>query len=65
MWNRFKKANSKEIVKLEKTIDITELFSDAINLLISKDDYKDKKLKVIHIIVKMVFIIYIYVILRI
>ena len=45
---RFKKANGKEIVKLE-TIDITELFSDAINLLISKDDYEKNILKIIHI----------------
>lgn len=50
LWNRFKKMNSKSIVKLEKTIDITELSSDAtINLLISKDDYEKNTLKIIHI----------------
>jgi curved DNA-binding protein CbpA len=50
MWNRFKKANSKDIVKLEKTIDITELSKDAIiNLLVSKYDYENNKLKIIHI----------------
>ncbi len=50
LWNRFKKANSKEMVKLEKTIDITELSNDAtINLLISKTDHENNTLKIIHI----------------
>lgn len=50
LWNRFKKVNSKSIVKLEKTIDITELLKDAtINLLVSKHDYENNILKIIHI----------------
>ena len=51
LWLRFKKRYSKEIVKLQKTIDITELYENAsINLLLSNDDFKNKRLKIIHII---------------
>ena len=51
LWMRFKKIYSREIVQLQKTIDITELYESAtINLLISNDDYLNKKLKIIHII---------------
>ena len=48
LWMRFKKRYSKEIVKLQKTIDITELYENAsINLLLSNDDFKNKRLKII------------------
>ena len=51
LWLRFKKRYSKEIVKLQKTIDITELYENAsINLLLSNGDFKNKRLKIIHII---------------
>ena len=51
LWLRFKKRYSKEIVKLQKTIDITELYENAtINLLLSNNDFKNKRLKIIHII---------------
>ena len=51
IWNRFKKRNSKEIVKSKKTIDITELFHDeVINLIVSQKDLVKGTLKTIHII---------------
>ena len=46
---KFKYRNS-QIVKAEKSIDITELFTDeTINLIIKKDDYEKDVLKIIYI----------------
>lgn len=52
LWNRFKGYNkSKQIVKAQKSIDITNLYDDLfINLCISKKDYINNVLKVIFII---------------
>jgi curved DNA-binding protein CbpA len=52
LWNRFKGYNkSKQIVKAQKSIDITNLYDDLfINLCISKEDYINNVLKVIFII---------------
>ena len=51
LWKRFQKVNQKSIVKLQKTIDITSLFDDlTINLVLSKEDYNNKVLKIIYII---------------
>lgn len=51
LWRRFQKVNQKSIVKLQKTIDITSLFNDlTINLVLSKEDYNNKVLKIIYII---------------
>ena len=53
VWNRFKKRTSKEIIKSQKTIDITGLnHNEIINLILSKEDYENKVLKIIHIITK-------------
>jgi curved DNA-binding protein CbpA len=51
LWKRFKKMTSREIVKAQKCIDITELKENiVINLIIKKEDYENKVLKIIHII---------------
>jgi DnaJ-class molecular chaperone len=51
LWKRFQKVNQKSIVKLQKTIDVTSLFDDlTINLVLSKEDYDNQVLKIIHII---------------
>ena len=51
LWKRFKKRNSKDIVKSKKTIDITKLFHDEIiNLIVTQKDVIEGSLKVIHII---------------
>jgi curved DNA-binding protein CbpA len=51
LWNRFKKSSSKCIIKSEKTIDVTKLYQNiVINLLLKKQDYDNKTLKIIHII---------------
>ena len=51
IWDRFKKRNSKDIVKSKKTIDITKLFHDEIiNLIVTQKDVIEGSLKVIHII---------------
>ena len=49
IWNRFKKRNSKEIVKAQKSIDITELNEDTCIHLIVKGK---KSLKIIYIFTK-------------
>ena len=51
LWTRFKKKSSKELVKSQKTIDIKMLYENtSINLLLSKEDYENNILKIIHII---------------
>ena len=51
VWERFKKRTSKEIVKAQKTIYITELYENAtVNLVIDINDYQNKVLKIIHVI---------------
>ena len=51
IWDRFKKRNSKDIVKSKKTIDITKLFHDEIiNLIVTQKDVIEGSLKRIHII---------------
>ena len=53
IWQRFKKMDCKEIVRSQKTIDITELNHDEIiNLILSKQDYETGTLKIIHIFSK-------------
>jgi len=53
VWERFKKKTSKEIVKTQKTIDITNLSENAtINLILGKNDYEMNILKIIHVITK-------------
>ena len=53
IWERFKKKTSKEIVKAQKTIDITNLSENAtVNLIIGKNDYEMNILKIIHVITK-------------
>lgn len=50
IWNKFKKVSKKQIVKANKSIDIRYLFHDEIiNLFIKKDDYINKKLKILYI----------------
>tara|TARA_Y100001980_G_C14556722_1_gene349655 strand:+ start:16693 stop:17280 length:588 start_codon:yes stop_codon:yes gene_type:complete len=53
IWERFKKCTSKEIVKSQKTIDITQLYKNmVINLLLKSSDYENRTLKIIHIITR-------------
>jgi len=53
VWERFKKKTSKEIVKAQKTIDITHLFENAtVNLVLGKNDYEKNVLKIIHVLTK-------------
>ena len=53
IWEKIIKTKKKEIVQLQKTINILDLFhNEKINLIISKEDVLQKKLKVIHIISK-------------
>lgn len=53
IWERFKKKTSKEIVKAQKTIDITNLSENAtVNLILGKNDYEMNILKIIHVITK-------------
>ena len=53
IYNRFKKYKKKEIIPLEKTIDIRELNETiTINLVISKTDKINKPLKIIYVLTK-------------
>ena len=53
VWERFKKCTSKEIVKSQKTIDITQLYKNmVINLVLKSSDYENHNLKIIHIITR-------------
>lgn len=53
VWDRFRKWNSKEIVRSQKTIDITDLDHDErINLIIKKEDIDNHALKIFHILSK-------------
>jgi len=53
VWERFKKQTSKEIVKAQKTIDITNLYENVtVNLVLVKNDYETNVLKIIHVITK-------------
>lgn len=53
MYNRYKSYRCKDIIKSEKTIDITKLnISFNINLKVSKNDIKNNKLKILHVITK-------------
>ena len=53
LWRRFKKRNSREIVKSQRTIDITQLHHDeTIHLIIQKRDIQKNVLKIIHILSK-------------
>ena len=53
IWEKIIKTKKKEIVQLQKTINILDLFhNEKINLIISKEDVLQKKLKIIHIISK-------------
>jgi len=53
LWERFKKQTSKEIVRSQKTIDITKLYENVtVNLILDKEDFENNVLKVIHIITK-------------
>lgn len=50
IWNKFKKVSKKQIVKAHKSIDIRYLFHDeTINLFIKKEDYINKKIKILYI----------------
>jgi curved DNA-binding protein CbpA len=50
IWNKFKKASKKYIVKAHKSIDIRYLFhNETINLFIKKEDYINKKIKILYI----------------
>ena len=53
IWERFKRRNSKEIVKSQKTIDITKLhYDETIHLIVQKKDIQNNVLKIIHILSK-------------
>jgi hypothetical protein len=53
VWERFKKQTSKEIVKAQKTIDITNLYENVtVNLVLVKNDYETNVLKILHVITK-------------
>lgn len=53
LYNRYKSYRCKDIVKSKKTIDITKLnVSFRINLKVSNNDIKNKKLKILHVITK-------------
>lgn len=53
IWQKFKKMDCKELVRSQKTIDITELNHDEIiNLILSREDYEKSTLKIIHILSK-------------
>ena len=53
VWERFKKQTSKQIVKSQKTIDITNLYENAtVNLILCKNDYETNILKIIHVITR-------------
>jgi len=53
IWERFKKRTSKEIVRAQRTIDITNLSENAtVNLILHKNDYEMNILKIIHVITK-------------
>lgn len=50
IWNKFKKVSKNQIVKAHKSIDIRYLFHDeTINLFIKKEDYINKKIKILYI----------------
>ena len=50
IWERFKRRNSKELVKSQKTIDITKLhYDETIHLIVQKKDIQNNVLKIIHI----------------
>ena len=53
IWERFKRRNSKELVKSQKTIDITKLhYDETIHLIVQKKDIQNNVLKIIHILSK-------------
>ena len=53
VWERFKKQTSKEIVRSQRTINITNLHENAtVNLVVVGNDYEKKVLKIIHVITK-------------
>ena len=53
VWERFKKQTSKQIVVAQRTIDITKLYENVtVNLVLSKNDYDTRVLKIIHVITK-------------
>ena len=53
IWDRFKRRNSKDIVKSQRTIDITKLhYDETIHLIVQKKDIQNNVLKIIHILSK-------------
>ena len=53
IWERFKRRNSKEIIRSQKTIDITKLHhNETIHLIVQKKDIQNNVLKIIHILSK-------------
>ena len=53
LWRRFKKRNRKDIIKSQKTIDITQLnHNETVHLIIQKSDIQGNTLKIIHILSK-------------
>tara|TARA_B100001123_G_C15340574_1_gene1034686 strand:- start:5487 stop:6104 length:618 start_codon:yes stop_codon:yes gene_type:complete len=53
IWERFKQKTTKSVVQSQRTIDILGLYhNENINLIVSKEDVLQKKLKIIHIITK-------------
>ena len=53
LWRRFKKRNRKDIIKSQKTIDITQLnHNETVHLIIQKSDIQENTLKIIHILSK-------------
>ena len=53
LWNRFKKRNSKDIIKSQKTIDITQMdHNETVHLIIQQSDIQRNALKIIHILSK-------------
>ena len=53
IWERFKKKNSKEIVRSQRTIDITGLnHNETLHLIVKKQDIQNNILKIIHILSK-------------
>tara|TARA_B100000214_G_scaffold348603_1_gene300803 strand:+ start:3993 stop:4574 length:582 start_codon:yes stop_codon:yes gene_type:complete len=53
LWRRFKKRNRKDIIRSQKTIDITQLnHNETVHLIIQKSDIQGNTLKIIHILSK-------------
>ena len=53
LWRRFKRRNSKDIIKSQKTIDITQLnHNETVHLIIQRSDIQENTLKIIHILSK-------------